>query len=1283
MNIHSATWITAACLVAASSIGFAARMPATVAISPGVSASSIAVQPPSPIVPPAAIDRSAWSAHASRVLAQQEYHFAPVRGADCFWSAPSRAHGFRSRISASGIEIVPRDAQSFGASAEWQLSIATESFGRGERCIALVRAAVSANDERVELDHGALSEWFVNEPRGLEQGWTIARSPAGVGPLWICLAFGGDLRARIDASGRSMTLVDETGRTRLRYSDLSAFDASGRALDARLKSHARGVRVTVDDDGAVYPVTIDPVLTGPAWSTESDQAGALFGLSVASAGDVNGDGFSDVIVGAPSFDGGETDEGRAFVYLGSASGLSATADWTAEVDQAGAQFGVSVATAGDVDGDGFSDVIVGAETFEDGDETDEGGAFLYLGSASGLATSASWTGESNQDGALYGHCVATAGDVNGDGYSDVIVGASAYDNGETDEGRALVYFGSGAGLFNDATWITESDQASAFLGESVSTAGDVNGDGFDDVVVGAARYSNGELEEGRAFVHLGSASGLSTSADWTAESDQASAWFGESVATAGDVNGDSYSDVIVGAPSFDNGETDEGRSFVYFGSSLGLSVGADWTAESDQAGALFGASVATAGDVNGDSYSDVVLGAPAFTNGESSEGEVLVYLGSSTGLAASPAWTVESDQALARLGATVAIAGDVDGDGYTDVIVGAAEYDDVEVDEGRAFVFFGTSAGLDTNAAWSAESDAVGAFLGQSVANAGDVNGDGFSDVIVGAPGLTNGHTNEGRAYAYLGSAAGLSTSPAWTVESNQINAQFGFSVAGAGDVNGDGFSDVLVSAIGFDNGQTNEGRVFLYLGSSTGLATVPAWTAESNQAFSQFGFSAASAGDVNGDGLSDVIIGSYLYDDGESDEGRVSLYYGSAFALSATPAWTAASDQVDAWFGYSVASAGDVDRDGFGDVIIGSIAYDNGEANEGRAFVYLGSSSGLGASPAWTVESDQAGAQLGHSVATAGDVNGDGYSDVILGSNQYDNGSADEGRAFVYLGSSTGLATSPAWTAESDQSVAQFGRSVSTAGDVNNDGYSDVIVGSGLYDGGHTDEGRAFVYEGSATGIASSPSWIAEPNQFEAFFGWSVATAGDVNGDGFGDVIVGAWGFHSGQASEGQVRSYLGNEGRGGWTLAAQQRTVSDAAPIDLLGGSNAGNRIRIRLGFERTIAGFSWSSSIARTATLEWELRPLRFSLDGSDVESGAALPITGSPLVLNEIAELTSDGQVALPIGIVHAVATGSFHWRARVRTTSPLFPVTPWVTMPWNNDTESKLRVGPIPAVREAR
>jgi hypothetical protein len=290
---------------------------------------------------------------------------------------------------------------------------------------------------------------------------------------------------------------------------------------------------------------------------------------VATAGDVNGDGFSDVIVGANAYDNGEDGEGRAFVYLGSSAGLSTTAAWTAESDQAFANFGWSVATAGDVNDDGFSDVIVGAWDYDNGEAT-EGRAFAYHGSAAGLGLTPAWTAESNQAGAFFGWSVATAGDVNGDGFSDVIVGAMGYDNGQLDEGRAYVYHGSASGLAATTTWTAESNQASANFGWSVATAGDLRGNGFSSVIVGAPLAENGQTDEGRAFVYHGSASGLSTSFAWVAEGNQAGAILGGTVATAGDVNGDGFSDVIIGAERYDNGQTNEGRAWVYLGTASGV-----------------------------------------------------------------------------------------------------------------------------------------------------------------------------------------------------------------------------------------------------------------------------------------------------------------------------------------------------------------------------------------------------------------------------------------------------------------------------------------------------------------------------------------------------------------------------------------------------------------------------------------------------------------------------------------------------------------------------------------
>ena len=214
----------------------------------------------------------------------------------------------------------------------------------------------------------------------------------------------------------------------------------------------------------------------------------------------------------------------------------------------------------------------------------------------------------------------------------------------------------------------------------------------------------------------------------------------------------------------------------------------------------------------------------------------------------------------------------------------------------------------------------------------------------------------------------------------------------------------MIVGAPYWDGGQPDEGGASVYLGSPTGLSSAAAWSVESDQGGSFFGYSVASAGDVNGDGYSDVLIGAFAWDGGHQDEGRATLYLGSPVGLDSAPSWFAEADQFEARFGVSVASAGDVNSDGYGDILVGSYLYDGPELNEGRVFVYLGGSSVPSPAPDFILEGDVAGAEFGLSVASAGDVNGDGYGDVIVGARNHSNGQTWEGRAYVYRGSSSGI---------------------------------------------------------------------------------------------------------------------------------------------------------------------------------------------------------------------------------------------------------------------------------------
>lgn len=191
---------------------------------------------------------------------------------------------------------------------------------------------------------------------------------------------------------------------------------------------------------ALSVLTLVLVSQTPDWVADGPTDGSKFGWSVASAGDVNNDGYDDVIVGSWWYSGGQTLQGRADVYLGSATGLATSSVWHYEPGVAGVGFGVSVSGAGDVNGDGFDDVLVGADEWSNPEHW-EGKVFLFYGSNSGPSTAPDWGFESNSLDARLS-TVARAGDINGDGYDDVVVGAFQYSGTAVKEGRAYVFLGS-------------------------------------------------------------------------------------------------------------------------------------------------------------------------------------------------------------------------------------------------------------------------------------------------------------------------------------------------------------------------------------------------------------------------------------------------------------------------------------------------------------------------------------------------------------------------------------------------------------------------------------------------------------------------------------------------------------------------------------------------------------------------------------------------------------------------------------------------------------------------
>ncbi|MFC1582069.1 DUF2341 domain-containing protein [Planctomycetota bacterium] len=770
-------------------------------------------------------------------------------------------------------------------------------------------------------------------------------------------------------------------------------------------------------------------------ASPSERTGSCTG----SAGDLNGDGYEDFLLGSEN--AGLGNEGRLDIIYGSAtrfvSGTTDDADVT--IDGSGDESLGCCYVQGDFNGDGYSDIAVGAVNYN----TDQGRIYVFYGHSLGdidMAYSLAIDGELTT--AFPGSM--GVGDFNGDGFDDLAATA------ESPPSRAYVFYGGIPGITVDnaanADVIIDSVQGAMRM-SAVTGAGDVNGDGRDELIIGASNYDAGSGGEGAAFIFRGSVAGLNAvdtdDANTTLTGDVADREFGISILALGDRDNDGYDDFAVGAA--ESGITapeSDGGIYIWHGRSANIPnencaapgvIAIDgWEDQSgDALYNSFAQYMFQAGDLDGDSYPEMFAA--------SLDGAAFMARGSSA-MALRPSAMFQEPGGTLPVGpGSGAGAGDFDGDGFDDLVVGDPDNDTAGSNCGLTSLRYGRQFGKGLQIKGPG-----GDKFADAISPAGDFNGDGFPDIIVGAhesEAMGGGWTKPGAAYIYYGTATGpgfTGTDASLTADvilypfviaAESLNDEdFGISVAGIGDWDGDTFDDVVIGAPGAFSG----GTIYVFFGAPEGFAAA-AKVAEIVGTVSGLGFDVAGGCDIDSNTYPDIVTGST----GAGKDAYVFLSTGDrTVGTGSSTSITMTGKEVYSVAMYPNASGNDY-------IILGGT---EGGSSFATLYSYSGSLSEEGD---FTVISNTMAEN--RNIAVIPNLGYDALPDVVIG--------AQGDGIGVYYGN----ASMAAFLVQ-DHLITdggKFGFDVADAGDLNNDGFNDVLVGT-------EGDKKAFVFYGSATGTGA-----------------------------------------------------------------------------------------------------------------------------------------------------------------------------------------------------------------------